>query len=109
MLDWLRRALKTSAPEPDAETLYRLGEAAIERRDHEQAEAFFRRAVAKDGGVARYSFALGCALQACGRLDDAVAYYRQALALDSGLVPAMINLGVLLQASTAGVPGAQAK
>jgi predicted O-linked N-acetylglucosamine transferase (SPINDLY family) len=60
---------------------------------------WINRAIAAEGGVHEFHYMLGCALQALGRLEDAVAAFRAALALDPAHAKTHNNLGVALEAA----------
>jgi tetratricopeptide (TPR) repeat protein len=65
--------------------------------DPEAAIACFRRAIARDAGLADPHYNLAKALRGLGRLDEAIDHYRAALALQPGLAAAHNNLGIALQ------------
>jgi predicted O-linked N-acetylglucosamine transferase (SPINDLY family) len=60
---------------------------------------WINRAIAADRGVHAFHYMLGCALQALGRLDDAIGAFRAALALDEAHAKTHNNLGVALEAT----------
>lgn len=81
-----------------APALCLLGEIAAARRDDEEAEGLFRRAISIAGKHPHYHFALGCVLSARGDSAAAEQSYRSALALAPDHAGAHVNLGCLLQA-----------
>jgi predicted O-linked N-acetylglucosamine transferase (SPINDLY family) len=60
---------------------------------------WINRAIAAEGGVHAFHYMLGCALQALGRLEDAIAAFRAARALDETHAKTHNNLGVALEAA----------
>ncbi len=76
-----------SAP-PDEAALVALWNRCRETGEHAAVIEALGEVIALDGGVARYHYMLGCALEDAGREAEAVAAYRQALALDAGLAKA---------------------
>jgi predicted O-linked N-acetylglucosamine transferase (SPINDLY family) len=57
------------------------------------------KAIAADGGVARFHYMLGCVFQAQGKVGDAIASFRQALSLDPAQAKTHNNLGCMLEAA----------
>ncbi|HEX2649781.1 MAG TPA: tetratricopeptide repeat protein [Burkholderiales bacterium] len=81
------------------EALTLLWDLAFEEGAPGAAVDWINRAIGADRGEPAFHYMLGCALQALGRLDDAIAAFRAALALDPGHAKAHNNLGVALEAA----------
>ncbi len=65
------------------------------------------KAIAADKGMAAFHHMLGCALQAQGKIDDAIASFRRALEVDPAFAKAHNNLGCLLEGAGNLVEAAQ--
>jgi len=81
-----------------ADGLHMLGVIAYQRKQYEAAIDLIGRAIKADRNAPGYHNNFGLALQACGRLEDAVAAYRRALRLRSDHSGALNNLGTALRA-----------
>jgi tetratricopeptide (TPR) repeat protein len=79
-----------------AQSLYGLGVIAYQAAAYETAARMLQRAVAASGAVAAYRAALGAALHAVGKLDEALAEYRHALTLEPEDETTHFRLGNLL-------------
>lgn len=93
-----RRETAAIAP-PDEAALVALWNRCHESGEHAAAIEALGKAIAADGGAARYHYMLGCTLQDAARTAEAIAAYRRALELDPALAKAHNNLGCLLEAA----------
>jgi len=85
---------------PDhVEALTLLWDIAFDDGNPGAAIDWLNKAIAFDAGVASFHYMLGCALQAQGKVDDAIVSLRQALALDPAQAKAHNNLGCMLEAA----------
>jgi tetratricopeptide (TPR) repeat protein len=78
-----------------ADALYVLGMAALKTDRYTLSERMIRRAIAVNNNQPFYHSNLGNALQAQGKLDEAIACHQQALIIDPHHVEARFNLGNL--------------
>ena len=91
------RILTASPAQLEALTLH--WDLAFEQGAPGAAVDWINRAIGAERGVPGFHYMLGCALQALGRLDDAVAAFRAALELDPTHAKTHNNLGVALEAA----------
>jgi len=85
---------------PDhAEALTLLWDIAFDDAAPGAAIDWLNRAIAANGEVANFHYMLGCALQAQGKVGDAIASLRQALSLDPAHARTHNNLGCVLEAA----------
>lgn len=92
---WYREALKLDASAADANHL--LGVVALEQGRLDEAEALFRRAIARQPGAPWYHQNLGLCLRRLGRPAAAEAAFLTALARQPDFVDARYQLGLSLQ------------
>ena len=90
-----RQILQVAPNHPDA--LHFLGAIAHHDGNNQAAVEFIRRAISVNPSPSMH-YNLGNALQAQGKLDEAVEHYRKALALKPDYAEAHTNLGNALQA-----------
>ncbi len=75
------------------------GVIAVERKEYDEAVGLLRRAIAADGGVARYHNNLGAALGSLGRHAEAAEAFRASTRLDDSAADTWSNFGMALDRS----------
>lgn len=76
-----------------ADALHLIGLVAHQRKDHQRAVEFIRKAIDNNRGCSFYYNNLGAALKEAGNLNDAVISYQQAIQLQPNYPEAAYNLG----------------
>jgi protein O-GlcNAc transferase len=90
----LERALK-SLPR-DSNILFHAGNLAVRLDQPERGVRYFRKAIKHNGEKAEYHAALGHALIALGRIEEATSSLNHALALNPNHADAVCNLGCIM-------------
>ncbi|WP_420162232.1 tetratricopeptide repeat protein [Nocardiopsis sp. CNT-189] len=89
--------VRRTAEAGDARAMFKLGFLLKQQGEKEEAEQWYRKAIAADGTHALAMNNLGHLLEQRGEAGEAEQWYRKAIAADGNLALAMNNLGVLLQ------------